>query len=93
MRGFQTRNKLANTQNLVRLRVGGSMLRPLMLSGTNPSTTRVMSQIQTRQFSSYYRILTGSGQEKLLEYQRKFDQDPNNVESAFLYFRVYHMIT
>ena len=47
-----------------------------------------MSQIQARQFSSYYRVLTGSGQEKLLESQKKFDQDPNNVESAFLYFRV-----
>jgi hypothetical protein len=33
-------------------------------------------------------VLTGSGQEKLLESQKKFDQDPNNVESAFLYFRV-----
>ena len=67
---------------------GVNLMRPMMLAGSNPLTARVMSQIQARQFSSYYRVLTGSGQEKLLECQKKFDQDPNNVESAFLYFRV-----
>jgi hypothetical protein len=46
-------------------------------------------QENKRQFSSYYRVLTGqSAHEKLLEYQKTFEIDPNNVESAFYYFRV-----
>jgi hypothetical protein len=44
---------------------------------------------QQRQFSGYYRTVSGGNiSEKLQEHQKKFEADPNSIDNAFHYFRV-----
>ena len=44
--------------------------------------------LSQRRFSTYYRQVREDTSEILQQYQQRFEQDPLNIESAYLYLRV-----